>query len=89
MIKPLELQYMGQPEYAESEVLAGNIWSVYENVKEVIMFKKEFIEKMKNDEELQELRKKVLSFSEKMGDAAYIIGKDKSYEDYKERLKKW
>ena len=28
------------------------------------------------------------SFSEKMGDAAYIIGKDKSYEDYKERLKK-
>ena len=52
------------------------------------MLKKEFIEKMKNDEELQELRKKVLSFSEKMGDAAYIIGKDKSYEDYKERLKK-
>ena len=52
------------------------------------MFKKEFIEKMKNDEELQELRKKVLSFSEKMGDAAYIIGKDKSYEENKERLKK-
>ena len=46
------------------------------------MFKKEFVEKMKNDEELQELRRKVLSFSEKMGDAAYIIGKDKSYEDY-------
>ena len=45
------------------------------------MFKKEFVEKMKNDEELQELRRKVLSFSEKMGDAAYIIGKDKSYED--------
>ena len=43
------------------------------------MFKKEFVEKMKNDEELQELRRKVLSFSEKMGDAAYIIGKDKSY----------
>ena len=52
------------------------------------MLKKEFIEKMKNDVELQELRKKVLSFSEKMGDAAYIIGKDKSYEDYKERLRK-
>lgn len=29
------------------------------------MFKKEFVEKMKNDEELQELRRKVLSFSEK------------------------
>lgn len=52
------------------------------------MLKKEFIEKMRNDEELQELRRKVLSFSEKMGDAAYIIGKDKSYEDYKERLRK-
>ena len=64
------------------------------------MFKKEFVEKMKNDEvvrlaplfandeELQELRRKVLSFSEKMGDAAYIIGKDKSYEDYKERLRR-
>ena len=38
------------------------------------MFKKEFVEKMKNDEEL--------------GDAAYIIGKDKSYEDYKERLRR-
>ena len=52
------------------------------------MLKKEFIEKMRNDEELQELRRKVLSFSEKMGDAAYIIGKDKSYEDYKERLRR-
>ena len=52
------------------------------------MFKKEFVEKMKNDEELQELRRKVLSFSEKMGDAAYIIGKDKSDEDYKERLRR-
>ena len=49
------------------------------------MFKKEFVEKMKNDEELH---RKVLSFSEKMGDAAYIIGKDKSYEDYKERLRR-
>ena len=37
------------------------------------MFKKEFVEKMKNDEELQELRRKVLSFSEKMGDAMRII----------------
>ena len=52
------------------------------------MFKKECIEKMKHDAELQELQKKVLSFSEKMGDAAYLIGKDKSYEDYKERLRK-
>ena len=34
------------------------------------MFKKEFVEKMKNDEELQELRRKVLSFSEKMGDTS-------------------
>ncbi len=52
------------------------------------MFKKEFIEKMKNDEELQELRRKVLSFSEKMGDAAFLIGKDKSYKEYKERLRR-
>lgn len=51
------------------------------------MFKKNLL-KNENDEELQELRRKVLSFSEKMGDAAYIIGKDKSYEDYKERLRR-
>lgn len=31
------------------------------------MFKKEFVEKMKNDEELQELRRKVLSFLRKNG----------------------
>ena len=52
------------------------------------MFKKEFVEKMKNDGELQELRRKVLSYSEKMGDAAFLVGKDKSYEDYKERLRR-
>lgn len=52
------------------------------------MFKEEFIDMMKSDEELRELRKKVLSFSKKMGDAAYIIGKDKSYEEYKERLRR-
>ncbi len=42
----------------------------------------------KNDAELQELKKKVLSFSEKLGDADYLMGKDKSYEEYKERLRK-
>ena len=46
------------------------------------MLKKEFVEKMKNDKELHELREKVLLFGTR-ADAAYILGKDRSYEDYK------
>lgn len=51
------------------------------------MLKKEFVEKMKNDKELHELREKVLLFGTR-ADAAYILGKDRSYEDYKDRLRK-
>ncbi len=51
------------------------------------MLKKEFVEKMKNDKELHELREKVLLFGTR-ADAAYILGKDRSYEDYKDRLQK-
>lgn len=38
------------------------------------MLKKEFVEKMKNDKELHELREKVLLFGTR-ADAAYILGK--------------
>lgn len=50
------------------------------------MMSKEFAEKMRNDQELQALRRKVYAITGKMGDASFCLGKD-TLESFKERLK--
>ena len=51
------------------------------------MMNKELIEKMRNDKELHELRRKVIAITGRMGDASYCLGRD-TYEGFKERLRK-
>ncbi len=52
------------------------------------MLKKEFIEQMKNDEELQQLRKKVYEITGKLQDISFCIGANYTYEEWKEKLRK-
>lgn len=52
------------------------------------MLKKEFIEKMKNDSELQELKEKVIAITGKKQDVCFVIGASYTYEEWKENLKK-
>ena len=51
------------------------------------MINKEFAEKMRNDRELQELRRKVIAITGKMGDASYCLGRE-TYDGFKARLRK-
>ena len=51
------------------------------------MLKKEFVEMMKNDTELQELRCKVLAITGKRKDIAFCIGANYTYEEWKEQLR--
>ena len=50
------------------------------------MMSKELIERMRNDQELHELRQKVIAITGKMGDASFCLGRD-TYEGFKERLR--
>lgn len=50
------------------------------------MLKKEFVEKMKNDEELQELREKVYSITGRLSDISFCIGKY-TLDEWKEQLR--
>jgi len=50
------------------------------------MLKKEFIDKMRNDEELQELRKKVFAITGKRKDIAFCAGKY-TMEEWKNHLR--
>lgn len=50
------------------------------------MLKKEFIEMMKNDEELQQLRRQVYETTGKLADVSYPIGKY-TLEEWKEQLR--
>lgn len=52
-----------------------------------MMLKKEFVEMMKNDEELHELRQKVLAITGKRKDIAFCIGANYTYEEWKEQLR--
>lgn len=52
------------------------------------MLKKEFVEIMKNDEELHELRRKVLKITGNREDAVFRIGANYTYEEWKEQLRK-
>ena len=52
------------------------------------MLSDELIEKMRNDKEYHELRRKVIAITGKMGDAAFCLGRDTSYDEFKARLRK-
>lgn len=52
------------------------------------MLKKEFADMMKNDEELQELRRKVYLITGQLKDISFCIGANYTYEEWKERLRK-
>lgn len=52
------------------------------------MLKKEFIEQMKNDEELKELSRKVLAITGNHEDIVFHIGAPYTYEEWKEGLRK-
>lgn len=52
------------------------------------MLKKEFVEMMKNDKELQELRKRVIELTGDRKNAMFIIGANYTYEEWKEQLRK-
>ena len=51
------------------------------------MLKKEFVEMMKNDKELQELRQKVYAITGRRRDIAFCIGANYTYEEWKEQLR--
>ncbi|MBO5070798.1 MAG: hypothetical protein J6C37_10640 [Roseburia sp.] len=51
------------------------------------MLKKEFIEMMKNDEELQELKKQVYAITGNLADISFRIGAKYTYEEWKEQLR--
>lgn len=53
------------------------------------MLKKEFVEMMKNDEELQELRRKVYAITGQLKDISFHIGANYTYEEWKEQLRKF
>ena len=52
------------------------------------MLKKEFVEMMRDDEELQELRRKVYSITGQLKDISFRIGANYTYEEWKEQLRK-
>lgn len=52
------------------------------------MMSKELIEKLRNDKEYHELRRKVIAITGKMGDAAFCLGRETSYDGFKARLRK-
>ena len=52
------------------------------------MLKKEFVDMMKDDEELQELRRKVYSITGQLEDISVRIGANYNYEEWKEKLRK-
>lgn len=52
------------------------------------MLKQEFVEMMKNDEELQELRRKVYAITGQLKDISFRIGADYTYEEWKDQLRK-
>jgi hypothetical protein len=52
------------------------------------MLKKEFVETMKKDEELHELRRKVLEITGNRADVVFRIGAGYTYEEWKEQLRK-
>lgn len=58
----------------------------YNLKKEDDMLKKEFLEKMKNDKELQELRKKVFAITGNRKDITYFYGRI-TLEEWKEQLR--
>lgn len=51
------------------------------------MLKKEFIEQMKNDSELYELRRKVYAITGNHEDIVFHIGARYTYEEWKEQLR--
>lgn len=52
------------------------------------MLKKNFVDMMRNDEELQELRRKVYSITGQLKDISFCIGANYTYEEWKEQLRK-
>lgn len=52
------------------------------------MLKQEFVEMMKNDEELQELRRKVYAITGQLKDISFRIGANYTYEEWKNQLRK-
>lgn len=52
------------------------------------MLKKEFIEMMKNDKELQKLKQQVLAITGNRRDIVFHIGANYTYEEWKESLRK-
>ncbi|MBQ7775294.1 MAG: hypothetical protein IJ379_05170 [Lachnospiraceae bacterium] len=51
------------------------------------MLKKEFIDMMKNDEELQDLRRQVYDITNKLADISFPVGARCTYEEWKEQLR--
>lgn len=51
------------------------------------MFKKEFLDRMRSDEELQDLRKKVYAITGKRDDICFHVGGKYTLEEWKEHLK--
>lgn len=52
------------------------------------MLKKEFIEMMKNDKELQELKRQVIAITGSRKDVVFHIGANYTYEEWKEQLRR-
>ena len=52
------------------------------------MLKKEFVDMMRDDEELQELRRKVYSVTGQLKDISFRIAANYTYEEWKEQLRK-
>ena len=52
------------------------------------MLKKEFVDMMKNDEELQELIRKVYAITGQLKDISFRIGANYTYEEWKEQLRR-
>ena len=52
------------------------------------MLKQEFLERMKNDPELHELRQKVMELTGNREAAVFHIGAPYTYEEWKEQLRK-
>jgi hypothetical protein len=52
------------------------------------MLSKEFLEMMKNDKELEELRKRVYAITGRLEDISFRVGANYTYEEWKEQLRK-
>lgn len=52
------------------------------------MLSKEFAERMRKDEELQELRREVYAITGRLKDISFRIGANYTYEEWKEQLRK-